>query len=103
MVVQATKDWDMGGELPVAQVETVKFEALRIGDSAESDKLFRACRTHGFFYLDFSGTGTDVEIAINDIYKLESELFDLPEEELLRFDIDVLSPKKKLNGFVTAP
>lgn len=44
-----------------------------------------------------SGTESNIQTAINDMYELEQQLFDLPERELMQYDIDKLSPKK-LNG-----
>jgi len=84
-------------DLRVAQVETLNFEALRDGDNIEATRLFDACCKDGFFYLDMSGTESNIQTAINDMYELEQQLFDLPERELMQYDIDKLSPKK-LNG-----
>ncbi|KAL8966372.1 MAG: hypothetical protein Q9183_003399, partial [Haloplaca sp. 2 TL-2023] len=84
--------------LPSAKVETVSLAALDNNQVNEADKLFQACCTHGFFYLDFHSHSTAFETAVNDIYRLERELFDLPDAELMPFDIDVLSPRQKLNG-----
>lgn len=86
---------------PVAQVQTIKFEGLSKGDTDEQVRLFRACCEDGFFYLDMQGTAEDIDAAVEDIYRLETQLFTMPEEELLYYDIDKLSPKKKLNGFAT--
>lgn len=44
------------------------------------------------------GTAEDIDAAVEDIYGLETQLFTMPEEELIQYDIDKLSPKK-LNGF----
>ncbi|KAI8932964.1 hypothetical protein NX059_010433 [Plenodomus lindquistii] len=37
---------------------TLQLDLLRAGDSAESKKLFNACRNYGFFYLDLSSDST---------------------------------------------
>ena len=85
-------------QLLSANLETVSFEALRSGNEAEATKLFDACCKNGIFYLDMSGTAPNVLQAVEDIYDLEEAIFRLPEEELMRYDIDKLSPRK-LNGF----
>lgn len=88
-------------QLPVARLETISFEALRNGDHIESTKVFDACCKDGIFYLDMSSTVPNVLQAVEDIYALEETIFRLPEEELMRFDIDKLSPRK-LNGFAAS-
>lgn len=53
-----------------------------------------------FFYLflDMAGTEPDVPNVIDNIYRLEESMFELPEEELILYDIDVQS-LRKLHGF----
>ncbi|KAL8723864.1 MAG: hypothetical protein Q9166_008233 [cf. Caloplaca sp. 2 TL-2023] len=84
--------------LSVAQVDIISFKAIRDGNGPESRRLFEACCEHGFFYLDMSSAVPNIQRAIDNIYTLEKELFALSEEQLRDYDIDVLSPKKKLNG-----
>ncbi|KAL8873069.1 MAG: hypothetical protein Q9174_001407 [Haloplaca sp. 1 TL-2023] len=83
---------------PLAKVETISLGALDNSEVDEAGRLFQACCNHGFFCLDFHSHNTAFETAVNDIYRLEGELFDLHEAELMPFDIDVLSPRYKLNG-----
>lgn len=85
-------------ELLVARLETISFEALRDGSPAEATRVFNACCQHGAFYLDMAGTEHGVLDAVDDIYALEESIFDLPEQVLMQYDIDMLSPRK-LNGF----
>ena len=85
-------------EPPVAQLETICFETLRNGNTAESKKLFDACCRDGIFYLDMLGTEPDVLQAVEDVYVLEQSIFGEAEEDLMQYDIDKLSPRK-LNGF----
>lgn len=90
---------DSGEAVPsVAQLETICFETLRNGNTAESTKLFNACCRDGIFYLDMLGTEPDILQAVEDIYVLEENIFSVAEEELMQYDIDKLSPRK-LNGF----
>ena len=86
--------------LPSAKVETISLAARESNEVNEARRLFQACCSHGFFYLDFHSHTTAFETAVSDIYRLERELFDLHDAELMPFDIDVLSPRQKLNGFV---
>ena len=82
----------------VAKLETICFDTLRNGDTAESTKLFNACCRDGIFYLDMLGTEPGILQAVEDIYVLEENIFSVAEEELMQYDIDKLSPRK-LNGF----
>ena len=84
--------------LPLAQVKVINLEALSIDDKEEQSRLFRACCDDGFFYLDIEGTTAGFGASVEEIYHLERELFMLPEQELLQYDIDKLS-SKKLNGY----
>ena len=84
-------------ELLVARLETISYEALRDGCEVEATRLFNACCQDGIFYLDMASTEPGILQAVDDIYALEGEIFDLPEEKLMQYDIDVLSPRK-LNG-----
>ena len=83
--------------LSLAQVKTINLEALGVGDKEEQSRLFGACCDDGFFYLDIEGTTAGFGASVEEVYQLEHELFILPEQELLQYDIDNLS-SKKLNG-----
>ena len=87
-------------EPSLAQLEIISLKALRSGSTAESAKLFDVCCRDGIFYLDMLGSEPNVLQTVEDIYELEKNIFDLPEEELMLYDIDKLSPGK-LNGFAT--
>ncbi|KAL9100691.1 MAG: hypothetical protein Q9163_003955 [Psora crenata] len=89
---------DAGGGFEIASLRTIKLEALRSGSRTESEQLLRACRNDGFFYLDMIGTVPQFEEALNDIFALECDLFRLPKDELMKYDIDKLS-SRKLNGY----
>lgn len=47
------------------------------------------------------GTEPKIQTAISKIYELEQQLFDLPENELMEYDIDKPS-HNKLNGLVAS-
>lgn len=97
--VQPTTNGVPSNELLVAHLETISYEALHNGNQAEATRLFNACCQDGVFYLDLSGAEPGILEAVDDIYALEKGIFDLPEQELMQYDIDVLSPTRKLNGF----
>ena len=82
-----------------ASLVTVHCQALQAKDAGECKRLFRTCETSGFFYLDVGGIQEGITEAIIDVYALEAELFNLPEDDLMKFDIDEQFPGK-LNGFV---
>ena len=98
MTIHVQQADDVPDELLVAQLEIISYKALRDGSEVEATKLFNACCHDGVFYLDMAGTQPDILKAVDGIYALEQGIFDLPEEELMQYDIDVLSPRK-LNGF----
>lgn len=97
-------DGDLSSEplsnVPVATLQRVRLDLLQAGNAAEAEKLFGACRKEGFFYLDFQHAKSVVSEVVEQIYILEEELFNLREQEKLRYDVDKLS-KMKLNGFVS--
>ena len=96
-VAEVSKVEELPTDLPVAQLEIIHFNRLQAGDEAESAKLFKACTGQGFFYLDLQDVEPAVLEAIEQIYQLDEDLYNLPDEEKLRFDVDKLSPLK-LNG-----
>lgn len=82
-------------DLPIAQLPTVSLNRLENGSLEEDENLIQACRTHGFFYLDLNGS--NVSSLLDKMYELTRELYDLPEEEKRKYDVDKLSDMK-LNG-----
>ena len=85
---------------PVAQLPSIHIGRLHEGDAEEAAKLFKAACENGFFYLDFRGsTFTTMLDAADGVFSLAKDLFNLTEEEKLRYDIDKLG-KLKLNGYV---
>lgn len=87
--------------LLLARFRTIDVQKLREDDPQEKKKLLLAAGHEGFFYLDYSTLPEvgELERVIEGIYNLEHELFDLPEDEKLRYDVDEQGPFK-LNGWV---
>jgi len=77
-------------EFQAAQIETISYVELRNGSEVQAEKLFQVCKDHGIFYLDLTGLQTTegLETTVTEMYSLVGKLFDLPEEEKMRFDID---------------
>ena len=100
--MECSQDLDtLTNELRIAELKTISFERLREGDDVEVAKLFETCCKDGIFYLDMLGTQPNISETVDDIFALERELFDMPEDELMQYDIDKISPRK-LNGFAAS-
>ena len=84
-------------DLPVARLKTINLGRLEAGDQAEASSLYSACIDDGVFYLDFHTVESDVLQAIDQIYMLERQLFALPYEEKIKFDVDK-PPLAKISG-----
>ncbi|KAI9710805.1 MAG: hypothetical protein M1812_007353 [Candelaria pacifica] len=86
-----------------ASLHTINLKALFNHDSAESDKLFDAAKTCGFFYLDMRDPDLTYILKMADeVFDLSRCVFALPEEEKAKFDVDGLGDwlgKMKLNGY----
>ena len=67
-------------KLHEAQIDTISYVELRKGSEVQAEKLFRVCKEDGIFYLDLT--------TVEEMHCLVGKLFDLPEEERMRFDID---------------
>jgi isopenicillin N synthase-like dioxygenase len=48
-------------DITVAPLATISLRALQKRDAQEMTRLYDACATDGFFYLDLSGVGTLVD------------------------------------------
>ncbi|KAI9805949.1 MAG: hypothetical protein M1825_000563 [Sarcosagium campestre] len=94
-----SKVTELPSDVVVASLATISLERLRAGDQNEAKKLFEACKNSGFFYLDLQ-TSNDNGIlkTINDMFALDKDLYDLDDEEKIKYDVDKLS-KLKLNGY----
>ncbi|GME42125.1 hypothetical protein MMC12_006235 [Neofusicoccum parvum] len=87
---------------PLANIKEISLELLKNGDEAEAAKLFHACNEDGVFYLNlrnFDGTDGHLLRTSSDIYQLSKELFDLAEDEKMKYDIDLFGGDMKLNGY----
>jgi hypothetical protein len=71
-------------DVPTAQLPRLSLSKLLDYDNAESDALFKACRSMGFFLLDFQGC-TEGEMFL----QRAERMFDL-NEEVNALDVDKL-------------
>lgn len=85
-----------------ASLHTINLKALMNNDRTESEKLFDAAKTCGFFYLDMRDPAFKYILQMSDeLYDLSKSLFALPEDEKAKYDVDKLGDwlgKMKLNG-----
>ena len=78
-----------------AQLDVVDFKALKDGDPEHSRKLYEACVTSGCFYLDVqSYPDSSLEKTLDSMYSLVDDMFDLPLEEKVEYDVDVIGELK---------
>ena len=84
---------------PVAELQVINYKRLAANDLGEAEKLFRACQTDGFFYLDLDNPDDQIALnSVDDVYALAKALFALDEAEKLKYDVDKLG-EMKLNGY----
>lgn len=84
--------------LPIAKLTTVHLSKLLKGDAAESKMLLNACKLDGFFYLNIQNLEYDLLPVLDFMFQLDKELYDLPDEDKMAYDVDKLSDLK-LNGY----
>jgi non-haem dioxygenase in morphine synthesis N-terminal len=86
-------------DIPVAKLQRISYANLLAQDEIESASLFDACRTSGFFLLDFNTCpeGQQFLEKAERMFELTEEVNALPEEELMKF---AYKPPHSLFGFV---
>ena len=85
---------------PIALLETIDVKRLQQDDPSEADKVLKACKEEGAFYLDFSdASNVRMREMVERIFELEKGLFGLSQDEKMEYDIDLekMGPLK-LNG-----
>lgn len=85
-----------------AQITEVSLQQLEMGDKTETSKLLAACREDGVFYLnlrDHENHDGPLLSVSTEIFNLSKELFELPLEEKMNYDIDKAG-NMKVNGYV---
>ncbi|KAL8711895.1 MAG: hypothetical protein Q9220_003839 [cf. Caloplaca sp. 1 TL-2023] len=74
-------------DVPIIDLERLKFPKLLLNDRDESQKLFRACRETGFFLLDLRGCeeGETMLKHAERVFDLNEEIHKLDENELKQY------------------
>ena len=87
----------------VADVPKVSLAKLVSGDAIQSRELFDICRTVGFFVLDLTDdpSGQAALQSIDDVFRIEKEVFNLDEEEKYKFRQD--ASKGNFVGYASLP
>lgn len=87
-------------QVHISPLKVIDLQKLLDQDVQESAKLLAAAKEEGFFHLDFRQVDgcADMLRTVEEMYKFQNELFDLPQEQKLKYDIDNLS-QMKLNGY----
>lgn len=64
-------------------LETISLTKLLSRDSAEQDRVFEACKSRGFFYLELGGceSGETILKGADDICRMAEDFFKLPMEQ----------------------
>ncbi|KAF7586736.1 hypothetical protein BBP40_008396 [Aspergillus hancockii] len=87
--------------LPIMELQTLNLALLQSQTPNEVQKLLEACRRDGFFYLDLRDMeqmNQNVVPVLEKMYQLTEDLYNLPTEEKMLYDIDKISEMKS-NGY----
>ncbi|PQE31746.1 2OG-Fe(II) oxygenase family protein [Rutstroemia sp. NJR-2017a WRK4] len=83
--------------VPIADIPVISYKGLQSNASDESQKLFNACREHGFFMLNLRDS-EEGEALLKDaetIFKISNATFGLGQDELMKY---VCNPPRDLRG-----
>lgn len=71
------------GDFKTVSLETISLKKLLDNDDPEQDRVFEACKTRGFFYLELAGceSGEIINKGADDICRVAERFFQLPQEE----------------------
>ena len=69
-------------EFKTIELQTISLKKVLDNDDAESDRVFEACKTRGFFYLELAGceSGEVINKGADDICRVAERFFQLPQE-----------------------
>lgn len=70
-------------DVPTAELHRLSIGKLLAGDTAESERLFDACTTTGFFLLHLQDDkcGSDLLEAVSPVFHVAQDLFNLDLDE----------------------
>ena len=88
-------------DFPTIDLETISLAKLQSGDAKELDRVFEACKSWGFFYLELPGSeqGDIIANNANDICRIAEKVFRLPVDEKLKYEFQ----GKDIFGYVCTP
>ena len=69
-------------EFKTVDLQTISLKKLLSEDATEQDRVFEACKTRGFFYLELGGCegGETILKGADDICRMAEDVFKLPME-----------------------
>lgn len=70
-------------EFKTVELETISLTKILNEDANEQDRVFEACKTRGFFYLELGGceSGETILKGADDICRMAEDFFKLPMEQ----------------------
>lgn len=73
--------------LKTIDLDTISLYKIQNGDPAEQERLFEACKSWGFVYLDLrqSERGEAILHGVDDIARLAEKIMSLPMEEKMKY------------------
>ncbi|KAL8827820.1 MAG: hypothetical protein Q9191_002956 [Dirinaria sp. TL-2023a] len=87
-------------DIRTADIARLSLEKLLDHDESETERLFHACQTYGFFHLITDGAeGRQFQADLQRMYELDEALHSLPEEAKMKH---AYAPPKQLFGFKQA-
>lgn len=87
---------------PLALLKEISLQRLQSNDDVEITKLLIACKEDGVFYLNLRDYGSQDGPLLSmstEVFQLSKELFDLPLNEKMGYDIDNFG-NMKVDGYV---
>lgn len=71
------------GDFNTVELQTISLKKLLDNDDPEQDRVFEACKSRGFFYLELAGCepGEIISKGADDICRVAERFFQLPQEE----------------------
>lgn len=70
-------------DLKTIDLQTISLQKIQNADAIEQDRMFEACKSWGFFYLDLSQSeqGDTVAQGAEDVARIAESVMALPLEE----------------------
>ncbi|CAK4031221.1 related to oxidoreductase, 2OG-Fe(II) oxygenase family [Lecanosticta acicola] len=72
---------------PTIDLQTISLSKLQQNDANEQDRVLKACKDWGFFYLDLSNSqdGSTISSGADDLCRVAEKVFQLPLEEKMKY------------------